>query len=145
MKYKNQNVEFFKEDGTLIVGDVYQSPLRTGSAVRWMKKRRKRARLRKKKRRRRKAAKLGLSLSEYMWRVLVKQVPELRKRRVKEYLRKKQLNREVFEVPEQNDMENGSDSGWTSEEVSLSGLDDEGFEDYGGLEIVYDILSPYSK
>lgn len=139
------DVEYFREDGTLIVGDVHESPLRTGSAVRWMEKRRKRARLRKKKKRRRKAAKLGLSLSEYMWRVLVKQVPELRKRRVKEYLRKKQLSREVFEVPEQNDMEDGSDSGWTSEEDSLSGLDDEGFEDYGGLEIVYDILSPYSK
>ena len=70
------DVEYFREDGTLIVGDVYQSPLRTGSAVRWMKKRRKRARLRKKKKRRRKAAKLGLSLSEYMWTVLVNQVPE---------------------------------------------------------------------
>lgn len=139
------DVEFFKEDGTLIVGDVYKNPLQTGSAARWLKKQRKRARIRKRKKRRRKAEKLGLSMSEYMWRVLVKQVPELRKRRVKEYLRKKQLSREVFEVPEQNDMEDGSDSGWTSEEVSLSGLDDEGFEDYGGLEIVYDILSPYSK
>ena len=48
-------------------------------------------------------------------------------------------------MPEQNDMENGSDSGWTSEEDSLSGLDDEGLKIMGGLEIVYDILSPYSK
>ena len=60
-----------------------------------------------------------------------------------DYLRRKFLDSRQYVEP--SVMEDMSDSGWTSEEVSLSGLDDEGFEDYDGMDIVDDILSPYGK
>ena len=142
-------VEFFNEDGSLIVNEINEiqiTPERTVDATKWLKKQRKRAYEKKKKRRKRKAEKLGLSLPMYMWRVVVSQSAKLRKQRVERYVRTKLLkNRDLVQLDVREEYK-GASSGWTSEEeLDLGELDDEGFEDYGGVEIVYDMLTSYSK
>ena len=74
------------------------------------------------------------------------QSAKLRKQRVERYVRTKLLkNRDLVQLDVREEYK-GASSGWTSEEeLDLGELDDEGFEDYGGVEIVYDMLTSYSK
>jgi hypothetical protein len=141
------DVEFFNEDGTLMVASVYEAEdvvsFRTSDATRWLKKLRRRAKGRRQRKRERRAKRLGLKMSEYMWRVLVLQFDDLQRRRALKT--KPQRQDDVL-------MDDRSDSGWSSEGRSDSDepserdelLDEEGFEDYDDMEIV-DIVLPYGK
>lgn len=140
------DVEFFNEDGTLMVASVYEAedvvPFRTSDATRWLKKIRRRAKGKRQRKRERRAKRLGLTMPEYMWRVLVLQFDDLQRRKA---LRTKPQRQDVVLVDDR------SDSGWSSEDRSIDEpserdelLDEEGFEDYDDMEIV-DIVLPYGK
>ena len=85
-------------------------------------------------------------MSEYMWRVLVRQIDDLRKKRTVNKARERQTETIVDTRPT-SDWSSGWSSGWSSSEDDTERdelLDEEGFEDYDDMEIV-DIVLPYGK
>ena len=138
------DVEFFNEDGTLMVDGVYEAkdevPFRTSDATRWLKKLRRRAKAKRQRKRERRAKRLGLTMPEYM-----RQFGDLPRRRAPKSKPQRQDDVSM-------DVSSDSSSGWSSEDRSESDepserdevLDEEGFEDYDDMEIV-DIVLPYGK
>ena len=82
----------------------------------------------------------------------MKKASFIRKKRVKDYIRniievrneEKEQGRMWMEDEEESEKMD-SDEWEESSDDALDDLDDDGFDDYDGIEIVYDILTPYGK